>query len=288
MTVAVRPATPPSARISPPHSWAARFGDLAFAVDFPSDFGAVRRPWRGAGPAPVSLRYAVEAAETPLTSATTAFSRLDADGFVFTAASCHGDGSWATGTGALVLHDAAQSQSVRVQMLQEALFAACFAHLLHNGGLLLHAATLWIDGRAFVVAGPSTAGKSTLAGRFAPDWWSDEHAFLVREGGAWHVLRHVEFRGNEGDFPWRAPLAGLLWLGPQRDQSRTEALTPAAAVQRILPQALVAGAPTAPFVLDAVARLCQEMPVLELSHSLATPLADLAQVIAGGQHAPDA
>ena len=285
MTEAASSAEPLVARAGAQQTWAARFGDLAFAVDFPEHFGAVRRPWRGPSGANVRLAFRAQSSDAPLTDAVTAFSQLDAAGFAFRAASCHGSGSWTSGTGTLVLHDAARSQVQRVQMLQEALFAACFAHLLAHGGLLLHAATLWIDGRAFVVAGPSTAGKSTIAARFAPNWWSDEHAFLAQENGAWQVMRHVEFRGNEGPFPWRAPLAGLLWLGPERTQSRVVPLHPGDALQRILPQALVAGPPTAPLVLDAVAQLCQHVPVVALSHCLATPVAELARLIAGGPRA---
>lgn len=276
-------AAPPAAT----RRWAARFGDWAVAVDMPLAYGELRRPWRGASGADTSLVYEVRPVAEPLTEATSAFQRLDADGFAFAAASCHGEGHWADpGTGTLWLHDAAQSQAERVQMLQEALFAAAFARLLVTGGLLLHAATLWIGAQPFVVAGPSTAGKSTLAARFANAWWSDEHAFLAREGDTWHVLRHVEFRGNEGDFPWRAPLAGILWLGPKRNVTQINELPAASAFQRLLPQALLAGPPTSAFVLDAVSHLCQHMPVYELSHDLTTPVDEVARTIAGVRRAP--
>ncbi len=265
--------------------WASRFGDTAYAVDLPEAFGAVRRPWRGPLGADVAFQFAAEATAAPLGEAATRFSRLDADGFAFTAASCHGAGSWAQRAGTVYLHDGEQSPLARVQMLQEALFAPVYGQLLLQGGLLLHAATLWIDGRAYVVAGYSTAGKTTLSGRFAPNWLSDEHAFLARDGDQWHVLRHIDFRGNEGDFPWRAPVAGLLWLGPDRSQSRVAPLSPGDALQRLLPQALVAGPPTSALVLDAVAHLCQQLPVMELSHNLATSVADLAEMIAGASHA---
>ncbi len=209
------------------------------------------------------------------------FHRLDATGFAFQAPSCHGEGDWPTASGELHLHDATRDRRQRVTMLHESLFAACYAWLLPRGGLLLHAATLWLGGRAFVVAGPSTAGKSTLAERFAPNWWSDEHAFLQRDGDAWFVMRHAEFRANQGPFPWRVPLAGLLWLGPERTQSRLTPLTVGTALPRILPQALVAGPVTSGPVLDAVAQLSRLVPVAELSHCLATPLPQLAAIIAG-------
>ncbi len=250
----------------------------------PADFGAIRRPWLGLDGVPVTLHLSATQTAAPFAAVTTQFSRLDARGFVFEATSCHGEADWLTATGALTLHDAEQSPIERIQMLQEALFAAAYADLLPRGGLLLHAATLWLGGRAYLIAGPSTAGKTTLCSRFFPHWWSDEHAFIERGGEVWHVLRHGEFRGNPGEFPWRAPVAGLFWLGPERDQTRVQPLSMNQAFERMLPQALMAGATTAAFVLDAVAHLCQHMPVQELSHCLTTPIAEVATAIAGGCH----
>ena len=267
---------------APAQRWASRFGDAAFAVDLPAAFGAVRRPWRGPYGAELAFRFEAERGDMPLTEASTHFSRLDATGFAFTAASCHGAGTWTEQRGTVVLHDGDASPLARVQMLQESLFAPCYARLLLDGGLLLHAATLWIDGKAYVIAGHSTAGKTTLSARFAPHWWSDEHAFLASDGDGWQVLRHIDFRGNEGDFPWRAPLAGLLWLGPERTRSGVTPLAPADGLKRILPQALVAGPLTSTLVLDAAVHVCAHVAVRELSHCLTTPVAELAKLIAGG------
>lgn len=266
---------------APSRTWSTRVGDWGFAVDMPAEFGAVRRPWRGAFGAEIAFRFKALATNAPASDVATQFSRLDADGFAFSAATCHGSGDWATRAGTVYLHDAAESPQMRVQMLQEAVFSPCYAKLLLQGGLLLHAATLWLDGRAFVVAGQSTAGKTTLCERFSSNWLSDEHAFLAQDGDAWSVLRHIDFRGNEGDFPWRAPLAGVLWLGPERDVSRVDRLAPAAIVPHVLHQALVAGPVTSTRVLDAVAHLCEHVPVAQLSHCLATPVAQLAAMIAG-------
>ncbi len=261
--------------------WSARFGPYAFGVAMPAEFGEVRRPWHGPMAASLALCFRGVRTDSVATDVLTHFEQLDAERFSFSATCCAGTGDWTTGLGQLVLHDGRQDRRVRVTMLHEALFAACYAWLLPRGGLLLHAATLWIDGRAYVVPGPSTAGKSTLSARFSPNWWSDEHAFLEREGDTWHVLRHPEFRANPGDFPWRAPLAGLLWLGPDRSVSRLTPMSRGRAAQVILPQALLAGSVTSAFVLDSVAHLCEDVPVAELSHCLATPLCDLATVIAG-------
>lgn len=262
-------------------TWATRFGDVGLAVEVPADFGEIRSPWQGAGDAPIALTLAAASTSAEFADAPTHFSRLDSAGFAFSAASCAGEALWSADRGTLTLHDAAHRPLHRVQMLQESLFAMAYARILRAGGLLLHAATLWLDGQPFVVAGPSTAGKSTLSRRFHPDWWSDEHAFLVPTLKGWEVWRHLEFRGNSGPFPWRAPLGGLLWLGPERAQSRTHDLTPAQALAHMLPQALVAGPQTSPLVLAAVAKLCADVQVRVLSHHLGTSPADLAQVIVG-------
>jgi hypothetical protein len=215
----------------------------------------------------------------------TQFDRLDERGFRFAATTCRGQGDWDSGVGELVLYDGLHDARTRVTMLHESLFAACYAWLLPRGGALLHAATLWIDGQAFVVAGPSTAGKSTLSARLTPNWWSDEHAFLQREGDAWYVLRHAEFRANQGAFPWRVPLAGLLWLGPDRSQSRLSHLSRSRATEVFLPQTLVAGPVTSAHVLEAVFHLCAHVPLAELSHALSTPVPELSAIIAGVAHA---
>lgn len=264
--------------------WASRFGDAAYAVVVPRALGQIRRPWRGPRRAATRLTWRSQVTTDMPRAAETSFTQLDDDGFTFTAATCSGRARWSTQDGDLTLYDGAHTPLPRVQMLQEALFAACYGDLLRHGGLLLHAAVLWLGGAPFVVSGPSTAGKSTLAARFPTAWWSDEHAFLRPDGDRWVVLRHVEFRGQDGAFPWLAPLGGLLWLGPDRTHTAIQPLTQAQAVERLIPQAMLAGPLTVPPVLAAVAQLTQAYTTYELSHNLATPADVLATCIAEARH----
>ena len=81
--------------------------------------------------------------------------------------------------------------------------------LIEHGGLLVHAASLVRDGRAYLFPGRSGAGKTTLA-RMAPDatLLSDELS-LVRDGRAWGTPFWGELaRGGE---PMSAPLAAIYF-----------------------------------------------------------------------------
>ena len=52
----------------------------------------------------------------------------------------------------------------------DALLGTGYAHVLLKGGICLHAASVLIDGRAWVFAGQSGAGKTTLSQRFGDAW----------------------------------------------------------------------------------------------------------------------
>jgi len=145
-------------------------------------------------------------------------------------------------------------------------------HLARRGGLLVHAAGVTAGGRALIFPGVSGAGKSTLARHFMAGRWpallSDDRI----------VVRELEGRFTAFGTPWPgdagvavndgAPLAGILF--PVRgESSRIDALTPQAALDRLLPatsmlwheQELLFGQ------LETCERLLRAIPAFELAWS---------------------
>jgi len=111
-------------------------------------------------------------------------------------------------------------------------------HLLHElGGLLLHAACLVQGGRAFVVAGPSGAGKTTISRAAASlprvTVLTDERIVLRRDGGRW--LAHGTPWAGEGRFadPGSAEVAGVFLLD-KSDVDRVTPLSPVRAMAGLL------------------------------------------------------
>jgi hypothetical protein len=111
--------------------------------------------------------------------------------------------------------------------------------LLPKRGFLLHAATVLRGGRAFVFAGRSGAGKSTVAS-LAPEGtvFTDEISLLCEESRKWRAFGTPfwgEFRA-EGKRA-HAPVAGIFQL-VQAPHNRVERLRPADAVRMLLPNVL--------------------------------------------------
>lgn len=86
--------------------------------------------------------------------------------------------------------------------------------LLNRTGFLLHAATVVREGRAYVFAGKSGAGKSTVASLSPPgSVLTDEISLVRRESGLWRAYGTPfwgEFRAAGSNTS--APVAGILKL----------------------------------------------------------------------------
>lgn len=112
--------------------------------------------------------------------------------------------------------------------------------LAQEGGFLLHAASVIRNGLAFVFAGVSGAGKTTIARLAPPDatLLSDEISYIRREGNN-YVAFGTPFTGDLGKLGQNvcAPIAAfyLLEKGPQ---NRVAPVTSAEAVRAFLANVL--------------------------------------------------
>jgi hypothetical protein len=171
---------------------------------------------------------------------------------------------------------------MRSRALVEVLLATAYAEVLLRGGMWLHAACLELHGRAYVVCGPSTAGKSTLAMRFPRQWLHDELTFVVPGPDGWQVWRQAEWRGTREERPWILDLGGLLALGPDRTHTRVTELVGNEGLTRVLACAYHAGGEATSRLFDGALALTAQWPPRELSHCLADSPEVVAQRIVEG------
>lgn len=104
--------------------------------------------------------------------------------------------------------------------------------LAEQGGMLMHASCVALDGRAWVFTGVSGAGKTTIS-RLSPQnahILTDEMSFIRPEDGVYHAYG-TPFSGDLGrpGENLRAPLAGVFLLAQGKDNiietlSKTEAV----------------------------------------------------------------
>src|SRR2546421_3253619 len=111
--------------------------------------------------------------------------------------------------------------------------------LVGHRGFLLHAATVFRDGKAYIFTGRSGAGKSTVAS-LSPEGsvLTDEISLLRREHGMWRAYGTPfwgEFRAAGLNIS--APLAGVFRL-VQAAENRVTPLRPLAILRALLPNVL--------------------------------------------------
>jgi hypothetical protein len=108
--------------------------------------------------------------------------------------------------------------------------------LLPQDGFLLHAASVIRNGKAFVFAGRSGAGKSTVASLSPPgSALTDEISLVKRVDGEWRAFGTPfwgEFRADGANIS--APLGGIFRL-MQSPENRIEPLRPAELLRSLLP-----------------------------------------------------
>lgn len=265
---------------------AVRAGPVVVSVDFDAAFDLSRIAWLEPPDAAADLTIQLRQSPTEAFAAV-APPRWSRDrqtrGVTLANERIQGTLRPADGTGALRCCPVAGSISLQGKVMADAFIAGVVALAQDRGGLALHASTLWLDGQAWVVAGASGRGKSTLARRFAGRHLHEEHAFVVpRSGrmgrGAWEVWRMPQFRGPyDRHLPYVAPLAGIVELGIDRSVTAARPLAPADRFAAVMRNAyLTADLPT---LCASVERITSEVPVGTMSHHLQTPLEAVAATL---------
>jgi len=141
--------------------------------------------------------------------------------------------------------------------------------LAAEGGLLIHAASAVRNGRAFLFAGVSGAGKTTISRLAPPDAMllTDEISY-VRRNGTDYVAHGTPFAGElaEPGENIRVPLAGLYFLakGPR---NKVEPLKSSEAARRLLENVLffAKDPELVALVFESACELVHNVPVHQLT-----------------------
>ncbi len=141
--------------------------------------------------------------------------------------------------------------------------------LARQGGFLVHGASAIRKGRAFVFAGVSGAGKTTISRLAPPDatLLSDEISY-VRRSGSQYVACGTPFAGElaKSGENQSAPLTALLFLA-KGDENRLDDLPPQEAVRRLLRNVLFFAddSELVSFVFQSVCEFVTCVPVQQLT-----------------------
>jgi hypothetical protein len=141
--------------------------------------------------------------------------------------------------------------------------------LAKQGGILVHAASAVRNGRAFLFAGVSGAGKTTITGLAPPDVirLTDEISYLRREGDG-YVAYGTPFAGELGQ-PGenvRAPLAAVYLLA-QGSENRVDPVSDADATRAVLESVLFFAhdSELVGRMFDSAYELVQRVPIQRLT-----------------------
>jgi len=141
--------------------------------------------------------------------------------------------------------------------------------LSSQGGLLVHAASVVRNGRAFLFAGVSGAGKTTISRLAPPDatLLTDEISYLRREGDG-YVAYGTPFAGELAKVGENvcAPLGGLYLL-VQGPENRIDGVSEAVATRAVMESVLFFAhdSELVGQVFDSVCDLVQRVPVRRLT-----------------------
>ena len=130
------------------------------------------------------------------------------------------------------------------------------------GGMLVHGALLGSSDGAWLCAGPSGAGKTTLGRLFPEAALCDELTFLRREdGGSWSAFATPFWRGR----PVSAPLRAVRWIR-HGSCDRLTRLTSSETLRRLAPEVRwPLGGEAQAATLGRLLRLIAEIEVAELA-----------------------
>ena len=184
------------------------FGAWRVGATYPPRVLSMRtQGWHDPPGLPADVELSFEYGDVAPGDGTVDFARLDQSGCEFDSGRSHVEVDFRAARGQATLQRS--ERNVTAFGALDALLGTGYAHVLLKGGIWLHAASVLIDGRAWVFAGQSGAGKTTLSQRFGDAWLHDEHTFLVPSGSGWQFWRQAEWRGPREPRPWITDLGGL-------------------------------------------------------------------------------
>lgn len=170
--------------------------------------------------------------------------------------------------------------------------AACALIVFEAGGLLLHAAGVVRNGRAFLFIGPSGSGKTTVAGFAGQNdrLLNDDLVLLRPHAGRWVAWATPFSRPPSASLqPLSAPVAAIFRLVQSRDVF-AQPLDPARAVAE-----LVAGAPVicadplrSSALLDRCTLIARQVPCYALHFRREPSFWDVVERVVGGREMPGA
>ncbi|MCO4761248.1 MAG: hypothetical protein KC502_07075 [Myxococcales bacterium] len=167
----------------------------------------------------------------------------------------------------------------------EAAMGALLHQVVHAGGVMVHAVSLLLEGRAHVVFGHSGAGKTTLGHRLPASFLNEEYAFMVPgpTPERWQWLWYAQERAPRVDRAATLPFGNLFAMAAARDETRCWPLETTKAPAALMPSLYwLPGMPNE-LLLHNVLSLVQAHPVRWFSHCLQTPETDVAALI-GSDH----
>lgn len=138
-----------------------------------------------------------------------------------------------------------------------------------NGGLLLHAASVVRNGRAYCFAGVSGAGKTTITRLAPPDvtLLTDEISYIRRDAGAYYAYG-TPFAGElaKSGENVKAPLAGVYLLDQGAD-NRIDDVSPSEATRALLRSVLffAEDSELVQRVFQLACQLMEDVPVRRLT-----------------------
>lgn len=140
------------------------------------------------------------------------------------------------------------------------------------GVLTFHAAAVTRDGEGVLFAGPSGAGKTTLATRWTWDSVLGDDCVLIERGRAGYRIYSTPWQGREKT-PYsdgEAPLSAVCVLAHTSAAPRVESIGPGEAIRALVPQVVHPGhdASEAGRILDWLVELVERVPVCRLHFNL--------------------
>ena len=152
---------------------------------------------------------------------------------------------------------------------------AAILQIMPSLGLVFHAATLVFDEKAYLIAGHSGAGKSTISREGLADRVLTPELSILRAdpNGKWTALPSP-FWGHydRSKYAKKAPLAGIMILEHGKNHNVWEPLSGIKALGGLMPHIGTMIAPQAsdPRVLARITQLIQTVPVYKLAWARGT------------------